>query len=1010
MVLADVAVANAMASFPPQPNCGFRPHSAEDEEEITVTVLVPVQQNQQPYKCGLCGGLFDTLDILDSHVQQHTALRPYQCGYCRVSFETNAELSLHFNTVKHEVIEWISLAEDGVLPSDKGKSSLELTEKSSRAKTLDSVGEDNHEQCRATDEATTGGDVCESALDTYDIQEDSPRTKRQRRTTRTVVGATVRMCDPIMCPTCKQTFQRQIDLKKHSVDKHGDDRPFQCPHCPSRHKQKVHLTYHMNSAHSSHKPHSCPVCGDRFKLRCHLRYHLSSKHQMEPSTVLPRACVLGTGSGTAGQQSAVSGQKQTKETAGQQSAVSGQKQTKETAGGEGSDTLSAAVMGSEGGTATGADESSDIVCPTCGQTFQLQVDLKKHSIMEHYDDRPFQCPHCFLRYKQKIHLTYHINSVHSTRRPLACLVCGDRFKLRGHLKYHLLSKHHIEPSTVLKRPSRRRRAENGSSVSLDAPSAIGGEDEPANSGQAAESRQGRSKPLGDSISTAGEDVGLHHTYTELALKSKTLGLPHTVATASEASMEAESAEACHQFVCPTCTQSFQRAVDLKKHSVEEHSDDRPFQCPHCPSRYKQKVHLTYHMNNAHSTHKPHHCPVCGDRFKLRVHLKYHVSSKHRVEPATVLTRQPRLKGDGVLQAMTLGDLSTPKQVGKDGTRMETAGTTANKDGQNSVMLGTNKQFNKHSKSVGKGNSTGVCDSHVRQKLKCGVCGITFSSYLKLWDHWMCAHSTCQCGEWFEDPSGMDSHRRSAHGPTKQRYRPFVCVVCGAAFGMTRYLRKHIYKLHKKKEHQQQKGTKRKRGRPPAEGGSRLHYKCGLCDATFSSCSQVEDHWESAHNTCECGESFTDPGVMDSHRSSVHGQVNKQNSTFVCTLCGEGFQLAHYLNDHIHRQHKDKSSSPRKHPRRQKMLNKTQNADDDACSVCSNGEKGVPCSSCKAVEDSSTTSPQPGRSVYRTRSAKRQSQQSVGIRVTCSHPDCVNTHNSCEHQDSAMDHAYSLPST
>ena len=109
------------------------------------------------------------------------------------------------------------------------------------------------------------------------------------------------------------------------------------------------------------------------------------------------------------------------------------------------------------------------------------------------------------------------------------------------------------------------------------------------------------------------------------------------------------------FKCDDCSQSFNQARDLKTHTMQKHSGQRPhvcgicgkgfvhkfylmehmtyhtgerkFQCFHCGKRFQAQNALTKHMKR-HTTAKDFACEICAKTFAVRTDLKSHVKLVH----------------------------------------------------------------------------------------------------------------------------------------------------------------------------------------------------------------------------------------------------------------------------------------------------------------------------------------------------------------------------------------------
>ena len=84
------------------------------------------------------------------------------------------------------------------------------------------------------------------------------------------------------------------------------------------------------------------------------------------------------------------------------------------------------------------------------------------------------------------------------------------------------------------------------------------------------------------------------------------------------------------FQCQECSQSFNQARDLKTHTMQRHSSERPHVCGICGKGFVHKSYLMEHMSY-HTGERQYQCYHCGNRFQaqsaLVKHMKRHTASK-----------------------------------------------------------------------------------------------------------------------------------------------------------------------------------------------------------------------------------------------------------------------------------------------------------------------------------------------------------------------------------------------
>lgn len=83
------------------------------------------------------------------------------------------------------------------------------------------------------------------------------------------------------------------------------------------------------------------------------------------------------------------------------------------------------------------------------------------------------------------------------------------------------------------------------------------------------------------------------------------------------------------FKCSHCKKSFKRKEDLKRHSNEIHTSNRPFKCGHCEMTFDRLPHLKGHEKiHVHQAYKCTHCELSFRNKKdLKVHERVHSGEK-----------------------------------------------------------------------------------------------------------------------------------------------------------------------------------------------------------------------------------------------------------------------------------------------------------------------------------------------------------------------------------------------
>ncbi|XP_055589954.1 zinc finger protein 59-like [Uranotaenia lowii] len=90
------------------------------------------------------------------------------------------------------------------------------------------------------------------------------------------------------CRNCDMTFRMVGELGKHSLEVHGDDKPYACPHCELSYANNGALRRHISEIHENQprmnkitNQFNCFLCKMRFLNRTDLTTHISGAHGNE---------------------------------------------------------------------------------------------------------------------------------------------------------------------------------------------------------------------------------------------------------------------------------------------------------------------------------------------------------------------------------------------------------------------------------------------------------------------------------------------------------------------------------------------------------------------------------------------------------------------------------------------------------------------------------------------------------------------------------------------------------
>ena len=80
---------------------------------------------------------------------------------------------------------------------------------------------------------------------------DTNKIKKERRD---------RLFDKFKCEDCGKIFESATIFKQHSLDQHGNNRPFGCSQCDKKYLDQRNLDIHIRKIHNKEVNHICKQC------------------------------------------------------------------------------------------------------------------------------------------------------------------------------------------------------------------------------------------------------------------------------------------------------------------------------------------------------------------------------------------------------------------------------------------------------------------------------------------------------------------------------------------------------------------------------------------------------------------------------------------------------------------------------------------------------------------------------------------------------------------------------
>ncbi|XP_075047798.1 zinc finger protein 574-like [Mixophyes fleayi] len=348
--------------------------------------------------------------------------------------------------------------------------------------------------------------------------------------------------------------------------------------------------------------------------------------------------------------------------------------------------------------------------------------------------------------------------------------------------------------------------------------------------------------------------------------------------------------------CGVCGNHFKKPVHLRNH-MRTHTGERPFQCTDCGKTFGSLANMTRH-HRTHTGEKPYKCEICGLCFtqssNLQQHRALHTGSSpfpcnicglefgrasklalHHFGHTGVLPYKCTDCGKTFLRKKLM-QLHKLEHQGKILIYCKDCGVVFAEESQLSEHRCQNKMLSPHiCPSCGKKlNSNSSLNLHLllhteQRPFKCHACGKCFTSRRGLsrhqqWHSGVRPHKCSVCGKAFVASFSLRLHQRVHTGE-----RPFPCLECGKKFRQAAHLREHR-RLHT--------------GERP--------YRCQDCGKTFVQSLHLTKHrqvhcGERPHPCADCGKCFKTLSNLRSHRKTHYKNLLAQpQQTIMCTELGD----------------------------------------------------------------------------------------------------------------------------
>lgn len=329
------------------------------------------------YKCPECDEMFDTLNALRKHSLMHTNGKPFECYLCHKRYAGIKMLRHHFICHSHHKSMDCPYCDRKFNNLQFINQHIKYTHKNDRQFLCNQCGKAFQKMSTLKNHLTVHTGERKYAC----LQCNKMFTQRHTL----VEHMRLHNNDKLKCKICEKTYSTLSSYKRHTADKHIEEKPFACTICDKKFAVSYRLHSHMRNHTDRTFP--CSDCKKSFRTKSLQMLHIRRVHMGEREI----EC----------------------EDCGERFFNQGGLRTHKL-------------------THAGVREFG---CNKCDKQFVTVYALKKHQLT-HSDIRPFKCDQCTLSFKTLGNLQRHTN-VHTNERPYSCEVCGARFADPGYIKIHM---------------------------------------------------------------------------------------------------------------------------------------------------------------------------------------------------------------------------------------------------------------------------------------------------------------------------------------------------------------------------------------------------------------------------------------------------------------------------------------------------------------------------------------------------------------------------------------------